>query len=90
MTPESEAARKQASEDLVDIAALRQSTPFTRYWVRRLKSKRASLAKSFEDDPPAKVDAAEREILRRMIKFCDELERMPAQDAASAETLLRQ
>jgi hypothetical protein len=75
---------------LVDIAALRQSTPFTRYWVRRLRSRRESLVKSLIHDAPPKVDATEREVLRRLVIFCDELEKMPSQDAVTAENLLRQ
>lgn len=89
MSPESELARRQASEDLVDIAALKQSTAFTRYWLRQLRSRRDALLVSLVEDPPSKVDAAEREIIRRLIKQLNELEKMPAQHAASAEALLR-
>ena len=89
MTPESELARRQASEDLVDIAALRQSTTFNRYWIRQMRARREKLLHSLLNDPPSKVDSLEREVIRRLINQLDDLEKMPAQHAASAETLLR-
>ena len=90
MNPEREVARNQASEDLIDIASLLKHPPFSRYFVRQLKRRRETLLNSLVNDPPSKVDAAEREIIRRLIKQLDEIDRMPAEHAASAEALLRQ
>lgn len=89
MKADAELARRQASEDMVDIAELRNTQAFQRYWMRQLRTKRETFLASMLNDPPSVVDKEEREVLRRLIRFCDELERMPQAHAAAAEQLLR-
>lgn len=81
-----QAARQQASDDLIDISALKQFVPFNRYWLRRMRATRDSMIQShIYDDMPAD----KREALRQRILFCKFLENMPATDASIAETVLR-
>ncbi len=79
---EREKARQQAGQDLVDIAALKKSEPFNRYWLRFLAQKKEQLREKFTDEPPEKCSHEEREIRRRLLKFCEELEGMMAQHEA--------
>ena len=81
-------AIRQANEDLRDIGELKDSEPFNRYWLRRLKAKRDTMHNSFLNDPPSSVDKDEREHLRRIMLFCNELLAMMEQDASSAKKLL--
>lgn len=89
MTPDAKTSdqriRQQAQEDVQDIDALAQSSPFNRYWVRRLNElfqhhqKQARLAK----------DAPKREEHRVTANFLEELTGLPAADRISAEKVLR-
>jgi hypothetical protein len=87
-----ETAKKVAQErallDLQDIAALRTSEPFNRYWRRRIKAKGDALMASFRNDPVTKVSHEQREILRQKLLFIEELEKMMSEDEASAQTTL--
>jgi hypothetical protein len=83
-----EAERSKAGDDLLDIAALRNSTPFTRYWLRHLTRKRDSVRDQVLNDPPEKCPPAEREILRRIMKAYDDLLEMPTQHETAARALL--
>ena len=62
-----------ARRDLEDITGLRASESFDRYFLRRLKMKRAALDARFHSDPPEKCDKDEREVLRRLVAEYDEL-----------------
>lgn len=58
---------EQGQQDIDDIAKLQNFPSFTRYFLRRLRMKYAALEKRLKDDPPDKCDAAEREIVRRIM-----------------------
>lgn len=90
LTPEQETerVRSQASEDLMDIASLKKDGPFNRYWMRQLAAKREQMLRRYVEEDSDKCPHEEREILRRLIKFCDELNRMPAEHEASARKVL--
>jgi hypothetical protein len=62
-----------ARRDLEDITDLRGSVSFDRYFLRRLRMKRAALDDRFHNDPPEKCDKDEREVLRRLVAEYDEL-----------------
>lgn len=85
---EADKARQQAAEDLADIAELKRTVSFSRYWLRHLAKRKNELAAAFKNDPPAKCSPEERETLRRLLLFCEELEAMPDQHAASAAAFL--
>lgn len=90
MTEEQKVTVQRAKDDLDAIKNLSEFTPFTGYFLGRLKSRRDKLEDSFRNDPPAKVDAAEREILRRLIKQLDEILTMTADDKKVAISDLQQ
>jgi hypothetical protein len=88
MTPEQSITRELANRDLGDITHLESSDPFNRYFMRRLKEKKAAIEKRFYEDPPAKVDAAEREILRRMLLEYDTLIEMTTIEKVTCRNLI--
>lgn len=81
--------RERIRKDLESIRTLKQSDAFMLYYVRRLSQKRELLAKEFLEEPPAKVDAIQRECLRQKILLLDELLRMPDVDEATARQELK-
>jgi hypothetical protein len=62
-----------ARRDLGDITGLRGDEAFDRYFLRRLRMKRAAHDARFHSDPPEKCDKDEREVLRRLVAEYDEL-----------------
>ncbi len=82
-TPEGNDSVRQAQEDLIDIADLKKSVPFTRYWLRHLNRKRDEARKIFEEAPPEKCSHEEREIQRRIIRAYTELLGMMDQHQAT-------
>lgn len=81
MTPtDTTVSKEKARADLEDIGTLKNTDAFERYWLRRLKQKRDAVEKSFKEDPPSKVDATERECLRRILGIYNELLGMCAVD----------
>jgi hypothetical protein len=82
-------SKELAIRDLSDIADLRRSESFNRYFIRRLQQKHDATRKSFEDDPPEVTDKDEREVLRRLMKAYRELLGMMDADEASIRSQLR-
>lgn len=81
-------SQERALHDLQDIAALRTSEAFNRYFLRRLKAKKEDIRKVFTYDPPTKITPDQREQLRVLLLFCEELEKMMSEDEASAQSFL--
>jgi hypothetical protein len=77
-----------AQRQLEDISELRETTGFTRYWIYRLRQKRGAIEERFRHDPPSKVDAQEREILRRILDEYDELIEMMDSDERGAKAFI--
>lgn len=79
MTPAQDAARarEQEAQDLADIAELKRTTGWDRYWMRRLQTKRQRFEKSFKDDP---MTHEEREVMRQRILLMEEIEKILAVD----------
>lgn len=79
MTPNEQAvldaarAKQQEAEDLADIAELKRTVGFERYWMRHLRLKIKKLATALKDDP---MTHEEREITRQKLLFAEELEKM--------------
>jgi hypothetical protein len=89
-----EATNAQVSEELArrdaeDIAALRLSEPFNRYWMRRLKQRRDETDRAFRFDPPAKCDFVQREVLRNLVIAYDELLNVMQADEANIKNTYR-
>lgn len=64
--------------DLGDIAELRRSEAFNRYFLRRLGEKKAAIQTSLLDHTPAELAAKDedREVLRRINKTYEEILKM--------------
>lgn len=77
-------ALHQAAQDLSDIATLRHTEAFGRYFIRRLKAKQAAVETKFRNDSADKCSHEEREIRRRIVLAYDEILRMMAEDEATA------
>lgn len=60
-------SREVMQRDMDDIAELRKSTPFNRYFVRRLKQKLEAMNETLRHAKPEKCDKEEREIVRRIM-----------------------
>ncbi len=88
MTEDQARAREQAAHDLADIAALRSSLPFNRYFLPRLERQRDKLADAVLN---SSVAAPDREGLRQRYQLInDEILRWMGTDEASAQRLLEQ
>jgi len=85
---EADRARRQAADDLSDIHTLKSTEAFARYYLRRIAQKRDAVKTRFITAPPKDVDAAEREILRRLLESYEELLALPDRDAAIAAAFL--
>ncbi len=72
--------------DLSDIADLRRSDAFGRFFLRRLGEIRDKLQKSFEDDP---MDKDQREATRQLLKQLKEIIALPDRDEATIRSQLR-
>ncbi len=75
MTPALEAARarEQEAQDLADIAELKRTVAWERYWLRRLRMKREGFAQKFKNDP---MSHEEREVMRQRILLMEEIEKI--------------
>lgn len=71
-----EIAVEVTKRDISDILFLQECQPFNRYFMRRIREKKVAIERRFRGDPPAKCDAAEREILRRLLDEYDVIERL--------------
>lgn len=80
-----EQERSRAGDDLLDISALKNSTPFKRYWMRHLTRKRDDARESVLHDT---LSHEEREIRRRIMLAYEELLAMPDKHETAAHTLL--
>lgn len=76
-------SKELAIRDLSDIADLKRSESFNRYFIRRLQQKHDTVKNKFENDPPQVTDKDEREVLRRMMHAYRELIGMMDTDEAS-------
>lgn len=76
--------RELAAMDMQDIKTLRGAECFNRYFMRRLRDKRAAIDTRFHNDPPAKCDAVGREALRQVIQEYNSLLTMLDDDERSA------
>lgn len=79
-----------AQQGLSDVTHLEKSEPFNRYFVRRLKERRAKIFNSFYTEGADKVSADEREILRRKCLEYDDLLAMLASDGARFREVVEQ
>lgn len=73
-----------------DIKHLLDSSYFQRYYNRRLEERRAVIIKQFLYGTPDEVDAAEREILRRLALEYDDILTMPKREFSTAGDFLSQ
>jgi len=84
MTPSDQAdrdsRRESAKRDLQDIAALRRTEAFSRYFLRRLRDKHTDAEQHFKYDEPAKCDAVQRELWRQRMLLLEEIINMSAVD----------
>lgn len=76
------AMRKQAEQDLGDIATLRKSEAFNRYFIRHLNLRHARYGKAFKYD---EVTHERREVLRCLVNELEEIAGMMAQHEAEAQ-----
>lgn len=79
MTPAQHAARsrEQEAQDLADIAELKRTQAWERYWMRRLRMKRGGFELSFKTD---KMSYEDREVMRQRILLMEEIEKLLATD----------
>ncbi len=75
-----EARRERDAQMLADIIALRESEPFNRYWLPRVRRKRGEIEVEFRTGAPAAVDKDRREELRQQLLLIDELLAMMDKD----------
>lgn len=89
MTEADAKAKDVASRALSDIDQLKNSEPFLRYFIGRMRRNRDAIEERFRTAPPKEVDKDEREILRRLIQEYDEqiIDIMPRDEAAFLRTL---
>lgn len=88
MTTVLDNSREIAAQQLADIEALDRNENFQRYFLARLRSKRAQVYESFRWDPPSKCSNEEREIRRRMLDTYDEILKMMEADKAVNRSIL--
>src|SRR3954468_15991023 len=81
-------SKELALRDLGDIADLRKSDGFNRYFLRRLNQKRNEVEKKFRYDSAVPVDKEDREILRRLMLAYEELVWLLDVDESSAKIFL--
>lgn len=72
---------ERATRVLNDIKVLRESDPFNRYWLARLKQKRDALQVKYNTEPA-------NEATRQVIAALDELVNGMANDENSAQSIL--
>ena len=77
-------ARQRAAEDLQDIAALAESKPFSRYWIRRMNDLHADNVNTALNGKTPE----EREAARHRARLLHELTQLPAMDRANCEKFL--
>jgi hypothetical protein len=80
-------SKELAARDLADIAALRKEPAFERYFLRRLKVKRAQLDETFRTDD--KLTHEQREVHRKLVLEYDEILSMMAKDELGANAVNR-
>ncbi len=80
--------RQLAAQDIQDIKTLRGAESFNRYFIRRLRDRQTAINTRFRNDPPAKCDDREREILRRLLLEYDELLKLLDNDERAAGSTL--
>ncbi len=82
MTPAQDLARarEQEAQDLADIAELKRTVAWERYWLRRLKMKREGFALKFKNDP---MTHEEREVMRQRVLLMEEIEKILDTDQGS-------
>lgn len=82
-------SRELATRDIEAIKQLRENGPFNTYFLRRLRMKHDAIEEKFKYDTPQKCDAAEREILRRlMLEYENEILSLMDRDDAAAQSTL--
>lgn len=74
-------SRESARQDLQDIYALKQSEPFNRYFLRRLRQRHEETLKKLKYD---KMSYEEREACRLNVVFIEGIVNVLAQDEATA------
>ncbi len=79
-------SREIAIRDLADIADLRRSDAFNRFFLRRVGEMRDKLQKSFEEDM---MDKDQREATRQLLKQVKEIIALPDRDEATIRSQLR-
>lgn len=78
-------ARERATQDLANIAALRENEPFQNYFVRRLNERHAAAATAFKYDTLSHED---REVQRRLVLEYEDIAKMMAKDEVECHKLL--
>jgi hypothetical protein len=82
-------SKQHAQRDLNYIRTLREAEAFNAYWLRRVKQRRDSCARSFLHDPPTKVDKDKREALRLILLEYDWLiDTMMVEDETACRQIL--
>lgn len=80
-------SRERAAQDLEDIKALRESTAFRRYFMRRLKQRRDTLDEKFRRDHT--LTHEQREVHRCLVnEYDDEIAQLMARDERGAQSTL--
>lgn len=89
MSNEPVRSKLHAQRDLNFIRSLKEADAFNAYWLRRVTQRRDTILKSYLHDPPAKVDATNREALRQVLEEYEwMLNIMMAEDETACRRIL--